>query len=320
MSEHQVQAIHTVTYLKLDESPNVPATPDLDDDNPSTVLTKDLIINPNTKTWVRIFLPRKVLDQNPSSSTKLPLLVYYHGGGFVVLSASSSINHDFCCKLAEFLPAVIVSVGYRLAPEHRLPAAYDNGVEALNWLKTTDEKWLRESADLSNIYLMGSSAGGNLAYHVGLRVALEGDDCDPLKIQGLILHIPFFGGSQRSGSEIRFVDDEILPLSSADKMWELALPIGADRDHEYCNPTVMLNDGSRAKPFDEIKRLKWRILVKGFHGDPLIDRQRELAQMLKSRGIQVVEHYCEGYHGQEYFDPTKAESTFYVINEFLNNC
>ncbi|KAI4347472.1 hypothetical protein L6164_008284 [Bauhinia variegata] len=335
MSEHKTQAIctddpyqppqivanpdGTFTRLGMDKFPIIPAKPDLDDDDPSTVLTKDLTLNPNTKTWVRIFLPRKALDQNSSSFTKLPLIVYYHGGGFVYPGPSTSLAHAFCCKLAEFLPAVIVSVGYRLSPENRLPAAYDNGVEALNWLKATDEEWVREYADVSNVYLMGSSSGGNLAYHVGLRVSLEVDGYDPLKIQGLILHYPFFGGSQRTGSEIRFVNDEILPLSSADKMWELALPIGADRDHEYCNPTVMLNDGSRAKPLDEIKRLGWRILVKGVHGDPLIDREMEFAQMLKSRGIRVAEHYSEGYHGHDLLEPTKAETMFQVTKEFLRN-
>ncbi|KAI4347475.1 hypothetical protein L6164_008287 [Bauhinia variegata] len=308
----------TITRLNInDKFPNVPAKQDLDDDN--TVLTKDITLNSNTKTWVRIFLPRKALDQNASSATKLPLIVYYHGGGFIFLSASSSANHDFCYKLAEYLPAVIVSVGYRLAPENRLPAAYDNGVEAFNWLKTTDEKWVHEFADLSNVYLAGSSAGGNLAYHVGLRVSLEVLDCDPLKIQGLILQFPFFGGSQRTGSEKRLVNDEYFPLSISDLLWELALPIGSDRDHEYCNPMVA-NDGSRAKLFDEIKRLGWRVLVKCVHGDPMIDRQMEFAEMLKNRGIQVVEHYSEGYHGIGYLDPTQPESVFYAIKEFLKNC
>ncbi|KAI4351843.1 hypothetical protein L6164_006152 [Bauhinia variegata] len=328
MSESQQETICTVdpyqclqiipnpdgTITRLTLFPSIPAKPDLDHDNPSAVLTKDLTLNPTHKTWVRIFLPRKALDHSLSSSKKLPLIVFYHGGGFVILSASSSVNHDFCYKLAEFLPAVIVSVDYRLAPERRLPASYDDGVEALQWLKTTDEKWVREFADLSNCYLMGSSAGGNIAYHVGLRVSTRVQEFDHLTIKGLILHHPFFGGSQRSESELRLGNDETLPLSGTDLMWELGLPIGSNRDHEYCNPMVG-NDGGGQ--FDAIKRLRWQILLCGVDGDPLIDRQKELEKMLKSRGIHVREHYGEGCHAKEFLDHTKTEALFYVIKDFL---
>ncbi|KAI4347474.1 hypothetical protein L6164_008286 [Bauhinia variegata] len=331
MSEPQTEPICTVdpyqylqiipnpdgTITRLTPHPSIPAKPDLDNDSPSPVVTKDFTVKPNTKTWLRVYLPCEALNHSPSSSTKLPLIVFYHGGGFVILSVSTSVNHDFCYKLAEFLPAVVVSIGYRLAPEHRLPAAYDDGVEALQWLKTTDEKWVREFADFSNCYLMGSSAGGNLAYHVGLRVSRHVDEFDHFKIKGLILHHPFFGGSQMTASEMRLANDTFLPLSAINLMWEYALPVGADQDHEYCNPMVG-DDG--ADQFDGIKRLRWRILVKGVNGDPLIDRQKELAEMLKSRGVQVMEHISEGYHAQEFLDKTKYEALFDVIKDFIQNC
>ncbi|EXB80093.1 Carboxylesterase 1 [Morus notabilis] len=68
-------------------------------------------------------------------SKKLPLIVYYHGGGFIFLITASSINHDFCSKMAANLTAAVVSVDYRLAPMHRLPAAYDDAVEALTTMR-----------------------------------------------------------------------------------------------------------------------------------------------------------------------------------------
>ena len=230
------------------------------------------------------------------------------------MSASSTLNHDFCFKMADDFSAVIVSVEYRLAPEHRLPAAYNDAVEALNWLKSTDEKWVREFGDVSNCYLMGTSSGGNIAYHAGLQLSTAVDDFDPLKIKGLILHQPFFGGSLRTESELRLVNDQILPLSSTDLMWEWSLPPGADRDHKYCNPTA-LDDGSSC--FDEIKRLGWRVLLAVVLGDPLIDRQKELLKMLRNRGIQVFEHSVEGYHGIELMDLNKAEPLFHVIKDFI---
>ncbi|KAI6696245.1 hypothetical protein NL676_016364 [Syzygium grande] len=89
---------------------------------------------------------------------------------------------EFCVTLAHELSAVVVSVEYRLALEHRLPRAYDDAVEALHWVKTTRHEWLTGHADLSTCYLMGSSAGGNLAFHAGLRASASHDDFEPLKI------------------------------------------------------------------------------------------------------------------------------------------
>ncbi|KAK0595349.1 hypothetical protein LWI29_005843 [Acer saccharum] len=93
---------------------------------------------------------------------------------------------------------------------------------------------------------MGSSAGGNLAYNVALcAAAAEVDDHDhkhnnllPLKIRELILHHLAFGGVNRTGSEIRLLNDKILPACVSDLGWELSLPLGADCDYKYCNPMV----------------------------------------------------------------------------------
>lgn len=106
---------------------------------------------------------------------------------------------------------------------------------------------------------MGTSAGGNVAYHAGLRAAAAADDLAPLKIKGLILHHPFFGGSERTGSELRLVNDPMLPLCACDVMWELVLPIGAERDHEYCNPRV---DGG-SELIERVRSYGWRVLVTG---------------------------------------------------------
>ncbi|KAK9028226.1 hypothetical protein V6N11_068036 [Hibiscus sabdariffa] len=150
---------------------------------------------------------RELLDRSSSpNNNKLPLVVYFHGGGFILLSTNMGIFHTSCCNLANTVPVVVVSVEYHLAPEHRLPAAYEDGVEALHWIKMSEEEWLREYVDFSNCFLMGSSAGGNIAYHVGLRAAGVVQELQPLKIKGLVLHQPFFGGKQRSASELRFMN------------------------------------------------------------------------------------------------------------------
>lgn len=299
------------TYTRLLQVPTVPASPD-PNQSTSSVVSKDIPINPSKQTWLRIYLPLRALDSS-STAHKLPLIVYYHGGGFILLSAASCVTHDFCLLMSEQLDAVVISVDYRLAPEHRLPAAYEDAIEALHCISTSEEDWLRKFTDLSSCFLMGTSAGGNIAYHAGLRACEQVEELEPLKIKGLILHHPYFGGLERTGSELKMVKDPILPLSGNDLMWELSLPVGADRDHEYSNPMA----GRGSNMFEDVRANGLRILVTGCHGDPLIDRQVEFANMLEEKGVRTVAHFGEGCHSVELIEMSKADSLFVVIKDFM---
>ncbi|KAI3757595.1 hypothetical protein L6452_05136 [Arctium lappa] len=293
--------------------PCSPPTPDHDSDTPA--LSKDVTINDTNKTGVRIYLPKETLI---TPVGKLPLIIYYHGGGFVLMSASSTQVHNFCNQLAAHLHAVVVSVDYRLAPEHRLPAAYDDGMEALHWIQSSKDPWLTESVDFSNCYLMGTSAGANLAYHVAVRASLQLHDLEPLKIKGVILHHMFIGGVERTGAEIRLADAGMLTLSRCDAMWDLSLPVGASREHEYCNPVV---GGGLDDVMSRMKEVGWRVMVTGCYGDLLIDRQLGFAKMLELKGVENECFLGEGYHGIELDDELKAKELFDVILNFmtLNN-
>jgi acetyl esterase len=94
----------------------------------------------------------------PSAATTLPVLVYFHGGGFTIGSIDS---HDTLCRtLAQRAGCAVVSVGYRLAPEHRFPVAVDDAWDAMQWLL---QQGCALGLDAGRMALGGDSAGATLA-------------------------------------------------------------------------------------------------------------------------------------------------------------
>src|SRR6186997_1631458 len=88
----------------------------------------------------------------------LPVLVFYHGGGYVIGDLDT---HDYVCrKLANAAGCAVVSVDYRLAPEHKFPAAIDDAAAALRWV--VDQADLFQ-IDPTRVAVGGDSSGGNLA-------------------------------------------------------------------------------------------------------------------------------------------------------------
>ncbi|CAL5185086.1 unnamed protein product [Lathyrus oleraceus] len=329
MSNQTLQPPSTTTdpyqFLKIHHNPNDTLTRNLEDPHTSpssdttlaiSVLTKDLTINNSNQTWLRLFLPKKATISNQNNK-RLPLIVFFHGSGFILTSAASTLFHDFCVEMADTVEAVVASVDYRLAPEHRLPAAYDDAMEALSMIRSSEDEWLIKYVDYSKCFLMGNSAGATIAYHAGLRVVENVEDLEPLKIQGLILRQPFFGGTHRTESELRLENDHIIPLRVSDLIWKLALPIGVNRDHQYCNLTA--GNGVDEK-FEKIKDKKWKVLVSMNSGDPLVDRSKELVKLMEEKGVEVVIDFQEGgFHGVEFFEASKAKNFIALVKGFVSS-
>ncbi|NJS36967.1 MAG: alpha/beta hydrolase, partial [Brachymonas sp.] len=109
------------------------------------------------------------------SMQKLPVLLYFHGGGFMI---GSMETHDILCReLARLSGAAVISVDYRLAPEHAFPAAFDDAFAALKWLKANGATL---GLDTQRIAIGGDSAGGtmaaslaHLARDAGIELALQ---------------------------------------------------------------------------------------------------------------------------------------------------
>ncbi|VAH74214.1 probable carboxylesterase 15 [Triticum dicoccoides] len=189
---------------------------------------------------VRVYRP------SPSVTTaggpKLPVLVYFHGGGYCIGSFAQPHFHTYCLRAAAELPAVVLSVQYRLAPEHRLPAAIEDGAAFLSWLCGQAElgvgadPWLAETADFGRTFISGASAGTNLAHHVTVQVASAQQDVHPVHIAGYVLISAFFGGAKRTATEADPPADVSLTVEGSDMFWRMSLPVGTNRDHPVANP------------------------------------------------------------------------------------
>ncbi|XP_051204742.1 probable carboxylesterase 8 [Lolium perenne] len=295
-------AVHPDGTITRPFVPSVPASLD------AAVSSRDVPLDASLGTYIRLYLPNPV---DPPPSAKLPIILYFHGGGYVIFSADTVFYHASCEAMAVAVPAIVASVDYRLAPEHRLPAAYDDGVAAMMWLRDEahQDPWIAERGDLSQCFLMGSSSGGNLVFNAAVRT--RGVDLSPATVRGVLMHQPYVGGVERTPSEAASEDDFMVPLEANDKLIALALPLGADRDHEFSNPEkAMAPEALAGLP---------RCMISGSDGDPLIDRQRGFTAWLRDGGVDVVDKTdISGFHAAELFIPEKAEELFAAVREFVH--
>lgn len=255
--------------------------------------------------WARVFSP---IITGEDDDAPLPVVVYFHGGGFVLLSAASRLYDSFCRRLCRELRAVIVSVNYRLAPQHRCPTAYDDGVTALRYLDTNALPADVAPFNISSCFVAGDSAGGNIAHQVAQRWAIT-QPLNNLRLAGVVLIQPLFGGEERTGSEIELANAcPILTLATADYYWREFLPEGATRDHaaaRVCGRDVDVH--SSPFPFPPAM-----VVVGGF--DLLKDRHAEYVEHLLRRNepVQMV-HYPDAIHGF-YIFPEIADSAKFMAD------
>ncbi|GMI73587.1 hypothetical protein like AT2G45610 [Hibiscus trionum] len=288
------------------------------DANPGIVpgiptVSKDVTINAETKVWARIFLPNK-LPSNDNTVVRLPIVFYFHGGGFIIFSVSDLSTHQPCSTIASEIPAIVVAVEHRLAPEHRLPAPYEDAVDSILWVKKQvsnpdGERWLRDYGDFTRCYLGGRGSGGNIAFHAALK-AMD-HDIKPLNINGVFLNQPMFGGIQRMPTELKYATDQLIPLPVLDLIWELALPRAADRDHRYCNP--MQDDVYMSKASS-----LGRCLVISFDMDPMFDRAQEFVRKLVDQRVKIDARFdVTGFHGIDLVDQQRAQAILNILKEFI---
>ncbi|KAG6599119.1 putative carboxylesterase 18, partial [Cucurbita argyrosperma subsp. sororia] len=230
----------------------------------------DVTVDASRSLWFRVYFPT-----SESTSESLPLIVYFHGGGFVYMAPDSKLYDDFCQSLAREIHAVVISVNYRLAPENKWPCQYEDSFDVLKFIDGDGSslEGLPANVDLKRCFVAGDSAGGNIAHHMILK---SGDhEFRKLEIIGLIAIQPFFGGEERTESEIRLLKPPLLTIDRADWFWKAFLPEGFDRDHKSVNIF-----GPKSEDISKVRFPAIKVFVGGL--DPLIDRQKRYYEGLKN--------------------------------------
>ena len=207
-----------------------------------------------------------------------PCLVFFHGGGWVIGDLDS---HDVVCrKLADEGQLIVISVDYRLAPEHKFPAAVDDAIAATKWIA---DHATSLGVDTSRLTVGGDSAGGNLA----AVVAIAARDGNGPAISGQVLIYPAIDLAMTHPSHSE-PETSILLTHSVIKWF---------RDH-YLNGAADVHDwrASPARAKTLIGLPPAYVLTAG--ADPLRDEGDEYARSLKEAGVLVTyRHFPGQFHG-----------------------
>jgi acetyl esterase len=222
---------------------------------------------------IRIYTPHA-----PAAGELLPILVFYHGGGFVIGSLDS---YDSLCRaLANRADCIVVSVDYRLAPEHKFPAAVDDALEAYQWVSDHASEL---DGDARRMAIAGDSAGGNITAVTAIGIRDEGDIAPLLQV----LIYPVAGGAPETPSHYEFAEGLLLTRDNILWFYDQYL----DHPEDAVDP--------RFAPLlaDDLSGLPPALVIVAGH-DPLRDEGVAYADGLRQAGVGVELTNYEGMvHG-----------------------
>jgi acetyl esterase len=208
----------------------------------------------------------------------LPVLVFFHGGGWVVGNVES---HDTMCRhLANRAGCAVVSVDYRLAPEHKFPAAVDDCFTATAWVAGNAAAL---GIDPGRLAVGGDSAGGNLAAVVSLMARDKGAP----RISYQLLIYPAMDAAMRHDSINRFAEGYVLTRATMRWFYEQYLRAAHDAADWRASPLLATDLGDLPPAF---------VLTAGY--DPLSDEGDAYAERLAAAGVPVTHRRFPGQvHG-----------------------
>jgi acetyl esterase len=214
----------------------------------------------------------------PDARAPRPLLVFFHGGGWVI---GNFDTHDAVCRhLAKQSGAIVVAVDYRLAPEHKYPAAAEDCYAATKW---SAENAAALGGDASRLVVGGDSAGGNLAAVVSLMARDRGGP----KVAFQLLVYPVTNHSYDTASYRENADGYLLTRDSMVWFWNHYLRSDADGEEPYASPL-------RARSLAGLPPA----MVVTAEFDPLRDEGEAYAERLRESGVPVTLKRYDGLiHG-----------------------
>ena len=171
--------------------------------------------------------PQQLRIYVPDADAPLPVVVYFHGGGFV--GGGLAVADEPVRALANDVGAIVVAVSYRLAPEHKFPAATDDTFAALKWVAAHAADF---GGDPARIAVMGDSAGGGLAAVAAQRARDEGGP----DLVAQVLVYPVVDPTAKLPSRIECGSGYIITAAALDWFWDQYLTGPADLDNSLAVP------------------------------------------------------------------------------------
>lgn len=222
-------------------------------------------------------LPARVY--RPGAPGAVPTVVFFHGGGFVL--GDLDTHDDHCRQIAADVGAVVLSVAYRLAPEHPFPAGFEDCLAATRWAA---QHVAELGGDAGALVVAGDSAGGNLAAAVALEARDEG-----LALAAQLLVYPSCDFRDGDHHPSRTENGEGLFLTEADMRWFGDAYVPDARHREHPRATVLLSpDLGGVAP----------AVVLTAEYDPLRDEGEAYADALRRAGVEVDQRRYDGLvHG-----------------------
>jgi acetyl esterase len=228
-----------------------------------TATTRD-----GTSLALRLYLPEVERDE------PWPVLLYFHGGGYVVGSLDS---HDgICAELAWRTPCAVLAVDYRRAPEHRFPTALFDAEDALRWLVTDGAA---HGLDATRLAVGGDSAGATLATVLAVQAGQSPQDWPQIRLQ--LLCYPSTDASRTTVSSDLFDEGYLLESATLEWFYNQYQRTPADRLDWRFSPLLCEHLQGAASAFVGLAQY-----------DPLHDEGLAYAERLQQAGVKVT---CRQY-------------------------
>ncbi|WLR43133.1 alpha/beta hydrolase fold domain-containing protein [Bacillus carboniphilus] len=215
---------------------------------------------------IRVYVPKQ-------RTGELPVMVYFHGGGWVLGDLNSS--NTFCQYLSEKAQCIIVSVDYRLAPEHKYPAALEDAMDAVLWIYEHIHEF---NGDKERLSIGGDSSGANIATVTAYRIHKE----TPISINHQLLLVPVTYYKYQSPS---YLADYSFGLSkeTMDWFWQHYLNDEEEGLDPFVSPLLI----------EELEKMPSTTIVTA-EFDILRDEGKAFAKKLEDNGVPVQYLYYEG--------------------------